>query len=84
MPVVFGPDIDQVEDEGRALVAAGGGFQAGDAAAVFERCRTLLADPRARAAAGRSALAVAATFSGAVDTVAAAAQDILDGPGRTP
>ena len=83
VPVVFGPDIGQVEDEGRALLAAGGGFQAGDAAAIFEYCRILLADPRARAAAGSRALEVAATFSGAVEKVARAAIEILDGQGRT-
>jgi len=84
VPVVFGPDIRHVEDEGRALLAAGGGFLAGDAAAIFERCRMLLADRSARAAAGSRALAVATTFSGAVETVARAAQEILDGRRATP
>jgi len=83
VPVVFGPDISHVEDEGRALLAAGGGFVAGDAAAIFERCRTLLTDRGARAAAGTRALEVAMTFSGAVETVARAANEILDGRGRT-
>jgi 3-deoxy-D-manno-octulosonic-acid transferase len=79
VPVVFGPDIRQVEDEGLALQAAGGGFLAGDAAAIFEHCRALLADRGAQAAAGSRALAVALTFSGAVETVARAACEILDG-----
>jgi 3-deoxy-D-manno-octulosonic-acid transferase len=84
VPVVFGPDICHVEDEGRALLAAGGGFIAGDAAAIFERCRALLADRGVRDAAGSRALEVAMTFSGAVETVARAANEILDGRGRTP
>ena len=64
VPVVFGPDIRHVEDEGRALLAAGGGFLAGDAAAIFERCRALLADRGARDAAGSRALAVATDVLG--------------------
>ena len=56
VPVVFGPDMRHVEDEGRALLASGGGFLAGDADAIFERCRGLLADRGVRAAAGSSAL----------------------------
>ncbi len=82
VPVVFGPDIRHVDEEGRALLAAGGGFLAGDAAEIFDRCRRLLGDPGARAAAGRRALAVAATFSGAVDLVVCAAHGILDGRER--
>ncbi len=82
VPVIFGPDIRHVEDEGRALLAAGGGFQAHDAGAIFERCRALLFADAARVAAGSRALAVAATFSGAVEAVAGAALEILDGPGR--
>jgi 3-deoxy-D-manno-octulosonic-acid transferase len=82
VPVVFGPDFRHFDEEGRALLAAGGGFLARDAAAVFERCRSLLADPVARAAAGSRALEVATAFGGAVATVAGAALDILDGRGR--
>jgi 3-deoxy-D-manno-octulosonic-acid transferase len=79
VPVLFGPDIRHVEDEGRALLAAGGGFLAGDAAAIFEHGRALLADRGARDAAGARARAVATTFTGAVETVAGAACEILDG-----
>jgi 3-deoxy-D-manno-octulosonic-acid transferase len=84
VPVVFGPGISHGEDEGLALLAAGGGFVAGDAAAIFERIRTLLADRGARDAAGSRAREVAKTFSGAAETVARAANEILDGRGRTP
>jgi len=78
VPVVFGPDIRHVEDEGRALLAAGGGFSAGDVAELFERCRGLLADRGARDAAGSRALEAAMTFSGAIETVARAAHEILE------
>ncbi|MHB8834864.1 MAG: 3-deoxy-D-manno-octulosonic acid transferase [Candidatus Methylomirabilia bacterium] len=84
VPVLFGPDMRHVEEEGRALLAAGGGFLARDAAAIFERCRGLLADRGARAAAGGRALEVALTFSGAVETVARAAHDILDDHAKRP
>jgi len=84
VPVLFGPDVRQVADEGRALRAAGGGFLVGDANAIFECCRGLLADSAARAAAGSRALDVARAFTGAVETVAGAAVDILDGRRRTP
>jgi len=79
VPVVFGPNFRHFEEEGRALLAAGGGFVAGDAGGVCERCSLLLADPGVRAAAGSHAIAVATTFGGAVETVVAAACDILDG-----
>jgi 3-deoxy-D-manno-octulosonic-acid transferase len=78
VPVLFGPDIRHVEEEGRALLAAGGGFMAADAAAIGARLGGLLADRAARAAAGERALAVARTFTGAAETVADAALDLLD------
>ena len=46
VPVVFGPDIRHVEDEGRALLAAGGGFLAGDAAATLRALSDAARRPR--------------------------------------
>jgi 3-deoxy-D-manno-octulosonic-acid transferase len=83
VPVVFGPDFRHFDDEGEALLAAGGGFVARDADELAGRCGALLADPAARAAAGRRALEVATGFSGAVEKVAGAALEILDGRGRS-
>lgn len=82
VPVVFGPDYRHFDDEGRALLAAGGGFVAADAAALFERCRGLLSDRGARDEVGRLAREVAAAFGGAAALVVSAAGDLLDG--RTP
>lgn len=79
VPVVFGPDFRHFDEEGRALLAASGGFVARDADELFEHCRRLLADGTARDAAGRRAREVATGFDGAVKTVAGAALDILDG-----
>jgi 3-deoxy-D-manno-octulosonic-acid transferase len=79
VPVVFGPDFSHFDEEGRELLAAGGGFLASDAAGVSEHCLRLLTDPAARAAAGRRALEVATAFGGAVEKVAGAATDILEG-----
>jgi 3-deoxy-D-manno-octulosonic-acid transferase len=78
VPVIFGPDYRHFDDEGRRLLAAGGGFLAADAAGLAERCCALLSDPVARAVAGGRARQVAATFGGAVDKVAGAALGVLD------
>jgi len=82
VPVIFGPDLGHVDAEAGALLAAGGGFLAGDADGLFECARALLADPEARAAAGGRALEVARAFGGALETVVGAACDILDRRGR--
>jgi 3-deoxy-D-manno-octulosonic-acid transferase len=79
VPVVFGPDFSHFDDEGRALLEAGGGFLAQDAAGLSDRCLELFRDPAARATAGRRALEVATAFSGAVEKVAGAAIDLLEG-----
>lgn len=78
VPVVFGPDFSHFDEEGRALLAAGGGFLADAADGIFEHCSRLLTDGAARDAAGRRARGVAESFGGAVETVIAAALDILD------
>ena len=82
VPVIFGPDYRHFDEEGRALLAAGGGFLATDDAGLFEHCRALLADPLARAVAGGRALQVATAFGGAIEKVVGAALDILDGRER--
>jgi 3-deoxy-D-manno-octulosonic-acid transferase len=78
VPVVFGPDYRHFDEEGRALLAVGGGFLARDAAGIFQHSLGLLADASARAAAGSRALEVATAFGGAVEKVAGAALEILD------
>lgn len=80
-PVVFGPDFRHFDEEGRALLASGGGFVAMDAAGIRERCRTLLADPAALAAAGRSAAETARSFGGALERALEAALALLPGTG---
>ena len=79
VPVVFGPDYRNFDEEGRALLDAGGGFQAAGADEVFARCRILLEDPARRAEAGRNAAAVARTFGGAVEQAVEAARNLLAG-----
>jgi 3-deoxy-D-manno-octulosonic-acid transferase len=80
VPVVFGPDFRSFEEEGRALLAAGGGFVAATGEELHERCLRLLTDPAEREEAGRRAAAVAATFGGAAERVLATAEGLL-GPG---
>jgi 3-deoxy-D-manno-octulosonic-acid transferase len=79
VPVIFGPDFRHFDEEGRALLAAGGGFIAAGAEGIRERCRLLLADPQALAAAGTSAAAVARTFGGALEQTLAAVRALLPG-----
>ena len=81
VPVVFGPDFRHFEDEGRALLAAGGGFVADGADGIHARCRLLLADPAALAAAGRGAESVARSFGGALEQALAAVRALLPGAG---
>lgn len=81
VPVVFGPDYRHFDEEGRALLAAGGGFVAEDAESVRERCRLLLADPRALAGAGRKAAEVARAFGGALEKTLESARALLPDAG---
>jgi 3-deoxy-D-manno-octulosonic-acid transferase len=80
VPVLFGPDFRHFDDEGRALLAAGGGFLAAGAEEIRERCRQLLADPLVLNAAGRSAAEVARTFGGALEQSLEAVRTLLSGP----
>ncbi len=77
VPVVFGPDYRHFDEEGRALLAAGGGFLAAGGEQLFEHCSRLVADPALRAAAGLHARAVARSFEGAVERTLEAARDLL-------
>jgi 3-deoxy-D-manno-octulosonic-acid transferase len=82
VPVIFGPDFRHFDEEGRALVAAGGGFVVDGAEGVRLRCRALLADPAALAAAGRSAAEVARTFGGALERTLDSVRALLPDAGR--
>lgn len=79
VPVVFGPDFRHFDEEGRALLAAGGGFVATGAGGIRECCRRLLEDPAALARAGRSAAEVARSFGGALEQALDAARLLLAG-----
>lgn len=78
VPVVFGPDYRNFEEEGRALLDAGGGFLAPGAEELHALCRGLLLDAGARAAAGRRAGAVVREFGGAVERTVAAVRELLE------
>ena len=77
VPVVFGPNFHHFDEEGSALLAAGGGFLAADGDALYARCRSLLGDASARAEAGCRAAQVALTFGGALERTLAAVREIL-------
>jgi 3-deoxy-D-manno-octulosonic-acid transferase len=80
VPVVFGPDYRHFDDEGRALLAAGGGFVAADGEELYRCWQRLLGDPAARDAAGRAAASVAETFGGALEQALAAVREVLGPP----
>ncbi|HWR98484.1 MAG TPA: glycosyltransferase N-terminal domain-containing protein [Candidatus Methanoperedens sp.] len=77
VPVVFGPDFRHFAEEGRALLASGGGFVTDGAEGVRERCRRLLADPALCAEAGRCAAQTAMSFGDALAASLAAARALL-------
>lgn len=76
VPAVFGPQGADVRDA-VALVSAGGGFVAGDRAALADRIGGLLRDPVARAAAGEAAQRVIQDGLGAAERSAALVQRLL-------
>jgi 3-deoxy-D-manno-octulosonic-acid transferase len=67
VPVLFGPHFANFEEEGKALVAAGGGFVTADGAAIVSEASRLLTDRERREEAGRRARAVAEESGGAVE-----------------
>ena len=80
VPVVFGPHYRHFDEEGHALLAAGGGYVADSGDEIFSRCRLLLTDRAGRDEAGRRAAQVALTFGGAVERTLEAVREILGGP----
>jgi 3-deoxy-D-manno-octulosonic-acid transferase len=66
-PVLFGPRVDNVRAAAEALVAAGGGFRAADAADLTTLVLRLGGDPAVRRAAGERARAVVDRERGALE-----------------
>ena len=67
VPVLFGPHIEAVRYEARALQMRQGCIQAADAAALAEGLVGLFQDPARRKALGAAARATAESFQGATD-----------------
>lgn len=66
VPVLFGPEYRNFEDEAAALLAAGGAFEVTGGSDLADRAGRLFADPAALADAGEHAAAAAASFEGAL------------------
>jgi len=81
VPVLFGPGFSSFEDEGRALLAAGGGFLTPDREAVVTAAARLLGDPEFRREAGRKAREAAESFSGAVERTLDVLEAVLEEKG---
>jgi 3-deoxy-D-manno-octulosonic-acid transferase len=80
-PVLFGPRLDNVRAAADALIAAGGGFRADDAACLTALVLRLAGDPAARRAAGARARSVVDRERGALErTLDAAAALVAPAP----
>jgi 3-deoxy-D-manno-octulosonic-acid transferase len=81
VPVLFGPGFSSFEDEGKALLAAGGGFLTPDGEAVVAAAARLLGDPEFRRDAGRKAREAAESFRGAVERTLDVLEAVLEEKG---
>jgi 3-deoxy-D-manno-octulosonic-acid transferase len=77
VPVLFGPDFANFAEEGKALVAAGGGFITAEAAAIVSEAARLLGDNEERGKAGSRARSVAEESGGAVGRTLLLVEEML-------
>ncbi len=81
VPVLFGPGYRNFLDEGRALLAEGGGFVVEKPELLAAAAAGLLQDRQRRTEAGRKARAVAERFAGALVRTLDAVDEVLEGAG---
>jgi len=79
VPVLFGPSFRNFEDEGEALLAAGGGFIVEDGAALEKRVEALLNNGSERRRAGEAARTAASRFGGALTRALEAIDGVIGG-----
>lgn len=77
VPVLFGPGYRSFQDEGDALISAGGGFLVPGREAVVASVSRLLEDRESREEAGRRARETAEGFGGAVEKTLGAIDEVL-------
>jgi 3-deoxy-D-manno-octulosonic-acid transferase len=82
-PVLFGPHVENVRAAAQALLAAGGGFMARDAAELGLLVSRLVGDPVARDAAGKGARAVVEANRGALARTLRAIDQALSAVGTS-